>query len=332
MLFNLLTSWNLAAEMYEDRSLGLQLDPFVEKQITDGVTGKWLTPANKARALDTFVLAKQPLLPPGLDVRAQTFSDHLNWWSHVAPDLAMRTMGRYRPDEWFDLAPLISAGLASRGIEGDADHVRKMASQLQGMDENRRGGITDDYFRVVELEFAVAWLMCEFARRGVPTFGASRTPAGDPLQLTAGALDLVKFYFDNQVMVTAPRSFSEALDFRGNQRVPAWRQQISAWSEELATGKADFRQIKQQMDDANGYIQGSNLPTKLLPRGTAFFTLSAGTYEVLLADHHLAHLIGLGLWGVEIIRFVGETIRASTTSPDPLQYKWFLLANDSEKD
>ena len=49
-------------------------------------------------------------------------------------------------------------------------------------------------------------------------------------------------------------------------------------------------------------------------------------------DSHLAHLIGLGLWGVEIFRFVGETIRAATTSPDPLQYKWFMLASDGGKE
>jgi len=199
MLFNLLTAWSLSAEMYEDRTLGLRLDPFVEKQITDDITGKWLTPANRARALDIFVLAERPLLPPGLDVWAQQFSDHLKWWSYIAPDLGARTMGRYRPDEWFDLAQPISAGLASRGIEGDPDHIRKMASQLQKMDENRRGGICDEYFRTVEHEFDIAWLMCEFARRGTQTFGTSLTPAGDPLQMTAGASDLVQFYFDNQV-------------------------------------------------------------------------------------------------------------------------------------
>jgi len=220
MLFNLLTAWNLAAEMYEDRTLGLQLDPFGDGQITDGIAGKWLTPANRARALDTFVLAEQPLLPPGLDVRAQKFSDHLNWWSHVAPDLGGRIMERYRPDEWFDLAQLISAGLASRGIEAPPDHIHYMARELQKMDENRRGNINDKFFRTVELEFDIAWLMCEFARRSVPTFGTSLTPAGAPLQLSAGTLDLVKFYFDNQVRVTAPRSFSEALDLR---EIHAWR-------------------------------------------------------------------------------------------------------------
>ena len=241
MLFNLLTAWNLAAEMYEDRTLGLQLDPFVNQQITNGITGKWLTPANRARALDTFVLAEQPMLPPGLDVRAQQFSDHLKWWSDIAPDLGARTMGRYRPDEWFDLAQPISAGLASRGIEGDPDHIRYMATELQKMDENRRGAISDEYFRSVEHEFDIAWLMCEFARRRTPTFGSSLSPTGEPLQMTAGAVDLVKFYFDNQVRVAAPRSFSEGVDLRENQRVPEWRKQIFAWSEELATGKADFR-------------------------------------------------------------------------------------------
>jgi len=84
--------------------------------------------------------------------------------------------------------------------------------------------------------------------------------------------------------------------------------------------------------DANGYIEGGNLPTRLLPRWSAFFTLPAGTYEILLADHHLAHLIGIGLWGVELVRFFGETIRAATTSPDPLQYRWFMLANDGGKE
>lgn len=332
MLFNLLTAWNLAAEMYEDRTLGLQLDPFVNQQITNGITGKWLTPANRARALDTFVLAEQPMLPPGLDVRAQQFSDHLKWWSDIAPDLGARTMGRYRPDEWFDLAQPISAGLASRGIEGDPDHIRYMATELQKMDENRRGAISDEYFRSVEHEFDIAWLMCEFARRRTPTFGSSLSPTGEPLQMTAGAVDLVKFYFDNQVRVAAPRSFSEGVDLRENQRVPEWRKQIFAWSEELATGKADFQLIKQQMEDANGYIQGSNLPTKLLPRWSAFVTLPAGMYEVLLADHHFAHLIGIGLLGVEVIRFVGETIRDATTGRDPLQYKWFMLANDGGKE
>ena len=63
--------------------------------------------------------------------------------------------------------------------------------------------------------------MCEFARRSVPTFGTSLTSAGAPLQLSAGTLDLVKFYFDNQIRVTAPRSFSEALDLRENPRVAA---------------------------------------------------------------------------------------------------------------
>jgi len=203
-----------------------------------------------------------------------------------------------------------------------------MAEQLQRMDENRRGNISDPYFRSVEHEFDIAWLMCELARRSIPTFGASVTPTGGKLQHSAGTLDLIKFYFANQIRVTAPRSFSEALECRENQRVSAWRKQIADWSHELATGKSDFRHIKQQIDDANGYIEGSNLPTKLLPRWSAFVTLPAGLYEVLLADHHLAHLIGIGLVSIEVFKFIGETIREATRQPDPLQYQWFMLAND----
>ena len=178
----------------------------------------------------------------------------------------------------------MSAGLASRGISAEPDHICDMARRLQRMDEDRRGSINDKFFQTVELEFDIAWLMCEFTRRGAATFGTSLTPDGHPLHLSAGALDLVQFYFDNQVRVTAPRSFSEAMDIRDNPRVATWRRQVTAWAQELATGKADFRSIKQQMDDANGYIEGGNLPTRLLPRWSAFVTLPAGACRCCCPD------------------------------------------------
>ncbi|MCP1913352.1 hypothetical protein J2R96_005832 [Bradyrhizobium elkanii] len=124
-------------------------------------------------------------------------------------------------------------------------------------------------------------------------------------------------------------SFSEALDLRANPRIEAWRSKIKVWAEQLRTRKTDFTEIKAAIDDANGHLRGASLPSRLLPHWSWAVTLPMAGYEVLFANHEVAHAIGAGLLAIETVHLLGKALNHAVRSPDPLEHKWFLVSSQS---
>jgi hypothetical protein len=270
MLFHRFPAWNLAHALYFDPRMKAQDNPFIQHRFKEGFEQGWISPAYRRSALEMFVLDDTPLLPPDLDIDPRPIKDHLHWVGHVAPDLDIRPMGRYQVDEIRALKGLILSNLVARGIGVSPTDFDAIMVALKEIPEQIRWAATGRELHEIEQEFSMASLSLELTRRGIPTYSqVLPVVIGSPAaEGEAGADDLaiVKFYFENQVEVPSPASFSDALDLRGDPRIEAWRTKIGSWSKELRTGKTDFTKIKVAIEDANGYLRGASLPSRLLPR------------------------------------------------------------------
>jgi hypothetical protein len=333
MLFHRFPAWNLAHALYFDTRMKAQDNPFIQHRFKEGFEQGWISPAYQRSALEMFVLDDTPLLPPDLDIDPRPIKDHLHWVNHVAPDLNIRPMGRYQVDEIRALKGLILSNIVARGIGMSPTDFDAIMTALDEIPEQIRWAAIGRELHEIEQEFSMASLSLELTRRGIPTY-SQVLPAvigSPPVEGEAGAdgLAIVKFYFENQVEVPSPVSFSEAIDLRGNPRIEAWRAKIRSWSEELRTGKTDSTKIKAAIEDANGYLRGASLPSRLLPRWSWAITLPTAVYEVSLANHEWAHMIAAGLLAFEALHLLGKALPHAVRSPDPLEYKWFLVSSQS---
>ena len=331
MLFHRFPAWNLAHALYFDPRMSAMSNPFIQHRFEQGFGQGWISPAHTRSALEMFVFDETPLLPPDLDIDPRPIKDHLHWVGHVAPDLSLRTMGRFRIAEIRALKGLILSNLATQRLDVTDTDFDGIMADLEQIPEQIRWAASNEDLHAIEREFDQVSLSLELTRRGIPTYSqalpaiiGSPPPQG---QAKTDDLAIVKFYFDNQIEVPSPGSFSEALDLRSNPRMEAWRAKIRSWSEELRTGKTDFTRIKAAIDDANGYLHGASLPSRLLPRFSWTVTLPLGIGEVFFASHKAAHVIGATLLAIEAVHLLGEALKHAVRSPDPLEYKWFLVSS-----
>lgn len=331
MLFHRFPAWNLAHALYFDPRMSAADNPFIRHRFKEGFEEGWISPAHQRQALEMFVLADEPLLPPDLDIDPRPIKDHLHWIGHVAPDLNVRSMGRYQFSELRALKSLILSNLAMRNIAVSSADFDKTVTGLEEIPEKFRWFASDRALHEIELEFSMASISIELARRGIPTYSqilpdvigsAAKEGGTEPADLA-----IVTFYFENQIEVPSPATFSEALDLRANPRIEAWRAKVRVWSDELRAGKIDFRHIKTAVEDANGYLQGASLPSRLLPHWSWACTLPMGIVEVFFASHEWAHPIGAGLLAIESVHLLGEALNHAVRLPDPLEYKWFLVSS-----
>ncbi|MGV1759730.1 hypothetical protein ACQZ6F_25665 [Rhizobium sp. A22-96] len=331
MLFHRFPAWNLAHALYFDQRMGAADSPFIRHRFKEGFDEGWISPAHQRQALEMFVLAEEPLLPPDLDIDPRPIDGHLHWIGHVAPDLNVRPMGRYQVDELRALKNLIISNLAVRNITVSSASFDEITTDLEEIPERVRWFAGDRMLHEVELEFTMASISLELTRRGIPTYSqilpdiiGSEAKAGNT---EPADLAIVKLYFENQIEVPSPATFSEALNLRENPRIEAWRGKVRSWSDELQAGKIDFGHIKTAIDDANGYLKGASLPSRLLPHWSWICTLPMGFVEVFVAREELAHHIGAGLLAIESLHLLGKALNHAVRSPDPLQYKWFLVSS-----
>jgi hypothetical protein len=189
----------------------------------------------------------------------------------------------------------------------------------------------------IEREFMMAQETVQFATNDISTFShidikapPSGAPESNKLFHDADTeLRIIRLYFKDQVRVPAPDTFSQALDLRQNARILQWRNQIQQWSKDLRGGNISENYIKEQIDEANGYIEGTNFGTRLLPElATTVVLPVAAAYELFLGQHKFAHIIGIGILGVEIVRAWSELAKRAVQLPDALQYKWLLIKSE----
>jgi hypothetical protein len=343
MLFHRLQAWNLAYAMYQDGKIGFQRNGFIDERFEDGHKNHWITPLRTREALEMFVLDDDPLLPGDLDIDVRPARKHLRWWSDLV-ERPNQMMGRYRLDEMRGLKGLILANLKQRGFEiteSEFDLVvdlwkrtpeRIRWAQPGALAGRRHHGWEPKKAYEIELEFKSAATSLELASLGIPTYAyapktVSDMPATSNDETSELRLTVAKFYFQNQVAVPAPSSFSDALNLRENPRIEAWRSQLSAWSKKLSTGAMTYGEISEQIETANAYIEG--VPFRRIPRWASLVTLPAAFYHTFVHNSEWAHLVGIGLFAFEALRFgYGEIVRGSVAGPDPLEYKWLLVSNN----
>jgi hypothetical protein len=332
MLFHRFQAWNLALALYEDSKMAARgKEGFVGFRLEQGFREGWLRPALSREALEMFVIDEDPLLPPDLDIDPHPIKGHLRWFGEAVPELAMRTMGRYRLPEVRALEGLILSNLQRRGIAISPAKFSENIRKLEHTPEEVRWNIGDAAVREIELEFDMASLSLEFARRHIPTYtnvpsGRLGAPSG-AARPEADDLTVAKFYFQNQVQVPSPETFSAARDLRENARIQEWRKQINSWSAMLKSGTVQWAEITEEINDANGYIQGAQFPSRLIPRWTSFVTLPAAAYHTFTTHSELAHMVGLGVFAYEAFHVYADLVSHAVRAPNPLEYKWFLVSN-----
>ena len=343
MLFHRLQAWNLAYAMYQDGKIPFQINPFINHRFEDGHKNRWITPQRTREALEMFVVDDKPLLPGDLDIDVRPAKEHLRWWSEVVED-PNQTMGRYRLDEMRALKGLILANLRQRGsgITGtEFDQIinlwkrtpeRIRWAQPGSLAGRGHQGWEPQKAYEIELEFKSAAVSLELARHGIPTYSHAPEIVSDRRQQVESRPDeikltVAKFYFENQIRVPAPNSFYQALSLRENARIDAWRSQLYCWSKSLATGTMTYKDISEQIEAANAYIDG--VPFRTIPRWASLVTLPAAFYHTFLHTSEWAHLVGIGLFAFEALRVgYGEIVARSVTGPDPLEHKWLLVSNN----
>ena len=171
--------------------------------------------------------------------------------------------------------------------------------------------------------------MSRLSELGVPTFAKPRPEMLGPtpnmeVQTNPDAQFLVSLYFDN-VAVPAPMSALEAMRFRESARIEAWRAKIRAWQVNMASGRASEREILQEIEDANGYLQGARFISTTVGRITPWVTapLAIATYFVDALPHH-AEISAL-LATHTVLDRVGVAIETSVFGDRPLRADWVVL-------
>ena len=334
MLFHRFQAWNLAHAIYMDPAAGARHSGFVEHRFEQGFTEGWIRPAMSRDTLEMFVLDDTPLLPGDLDIDPRPLKGHLRWYGDIAPDLSLRAMGRYCLPEVRALKGQVLSNLRRRRFDLSGDDFDRITAGIEQIPENFRWAVSSEMLHEIELEFSMASLTMELARRGIPTYAfilpqsQNLGAPADPVAPPGHEVLVAKFYFENQVQVPSPSTFTEAIRLRENDRIQAWRTKVRSWSDALQSGSTKFEDIKQEIDDANSYILGAGFPLRLVPRWSAFFTLPMAYYHTFTNPNELSHMFGYFLFAVESVHVFGELISQAVKSPDPLEYKWLLVSNN----
>jgi hypothetical protein len=168
------------------------------------------------------------------------------------------------------------------------------------------------------------------ATQGVPTlFYQNRLAPGVPrsaIDALAPAAEkaaaVVSLYFQN-VRTPRPENLGEALTFRDNPSVQQWRSQVDAWTKEVTAKPSGLRFIRDEIEDANGYIEGAQRIKTALSIFTPWIMVPLHIAAALLPGLEAAHI---PLATIEALRWFGDKVEESVLDPDRLRYKWLMLS------
>jgi hypothetical protein len=327
MLFHRLEAWNLAYAMYDDPKMSFTKFPYIEHTFEEGFRNGWIRPERWRAALEMYVLDNAPLVNLDIDPRMRSYG--INWPSNLPPGI----MGRYRVSELRALKGLILYNLQYAGTPMTERAFDDLLTTWERWPEKTRWAHTSRPAHAVELEFGMISLSLELARRGIATYSRVPTAIGEvsakPPDNPEDDLTVAKFYFANQVRVPSPQTFSQAANLRDNARIQNWRAKVQAWSQQLTAGTIKPEDIKGEIKEANGYIEGVEFPHRLVPKWSSVVTLPASFYHVFILEGPWAHAIGIGLFAYEALHFFGQLASSAVKNSDPLKHKWFLVSNEA---
>ncbi|MCP1913351.1 hypothetical protein J2R96_005831 [Bradyrhizobium elkanii] len=212
MLFHRFPAWNLAHALYFDPRMTAYGAGFVQQRFTEGFSQGWISPAHTRSALEMFVLDETPLLPPDLDIDPRPIAGHLHWIDHAAPDLSIRSMGRFKVEEIRALKGLILTYLTARGVKMSPANFDAITTALEAIPEEIRWRAGGKELHEIELEFDMASVSLELTRRGIPTYSqalpaviGTQAPAAKPR--ADDDLAIVKFYLRTRSRCHRPCRF-----------------------------------------------------------------------------------------------------------------------------
>jgi hypothetical protein len=140
------------------------------------------------------------------------------------------------------------------------------------------------------------------AELGIPTLHYERGKADSAADLSPQMFSslpqdvssVIRLYFHN---VKAPHAetLRDALRLRDNPSIAEWRKQVFRWTQELEADRINLIEIKRQIEEANGYIEGATLLTKALSIFKPWMTVPAGVAAALSTGLHELHLFGVAV-------------------------------------
>jgi hypothetical protein len=330
MLFHTTEAWNLAAAMYATNR-NLVAEGYIADKFEEGKKNGWLCERKTQSALEMFVFADKAYLPPALDIPYPLDENHLARRINFEPENWSRR-SKDDPDTLIKLMDYIAPQLISRGVIKNTEvEIRRTAENWRM--QIKRDGTYSDAIDGIEHEIADEFVMAQrsvlFAAHGIPTFtGVEPRSSAEPgvdFPESEATLRAVRVYFKEQVRVPAPEDFNQAMRLREHPRIIQWREKVTEWSLKISSGKSIDSTIREEINDANGYIDGPDFATKLLPWWMNTIIIPAAIYERFSENHELTFWIGLTLLGIDVIKGICDIARASVRSEDPLKYKWFLV-------
>ncbi len=215
----------------------------------------------------------------------------------------------------------------AEGKRWDWGDVERTMSEMGNEHPEHRNG---DFWQITEAvsrEFSFLEECASVAAKNIPTFGEGADLPGYEesrfQNLTTETPVIIAYYFSNVVRCPSPRNLREELDLKNHDSVIRWREKVFAWSHCLATGSLRWEDIRGEIADANGYLEGAHFLSNLVPSWSIHVTLPLG-----IAAHLVPHLapVGWALIGVEAVKAYGELVGKAVSLPDRLQYKWLMVS------
>lgn len=286
--------WRRSAAMYDPDAV-TELKPFIQKALS-------------ARGM--------ALSDPDFDQLTDLWKEVRNWEEQWLPLSTTPDWMRQLSERW-----------AAEGRSWDWDDVGHI---MREMDKEHPGHRKESFWQLTEAvsrEFSFLQECASLAAKGVPTFGeGADLPTYEESRFrdfTSETPVIVAYYFHNVVRCPSPASLGEALVLKKHESVMRWREKVFAWSRCLASGELQWEDIRGEIHDANGYLEGAKFLSNLVPWWSVFVTLPLAAAAQLVPG--LAP-VGWGLVGVEAVKAYGALVDKAVSSPERLEYRWLMVS------
>jgi hypothetical protein len=300
-LFHESLAWNLFEDALEAQFVGPPDGASIWGQTrARGIAEGWLSPSLRQQAREMFVfcdkivmpvkgttplLTREGYVPATFDAgsRIPQLRGALRWVStdpgDPAHDLrwerAWSLTASSQSDLVRELWPFILSAPKVRLNGFDESHLEPL---LRLYSDPRLWPSASEKIRLlhnlVDAEFGFLVESLMLAEQQIPAIGMGPrlAPFSNPSS-TPGVECAVGMYFKDVVRCPSPRNLQEAIELRGHERIGAWRKKVLEWSGRVASGKADWSVVKDEIDEANGYIEGAEWTSRIVPAWSVFITL-----------------------------------------------------------
>lgn len=254
----------------------------------------------------------------------------VDWWSrlHSFEDKTRLKLGS-KNWEFYDRfrAALIKRDITSEPFLATLkDNTLDALFHIADGDPNRERSNYAKFENEVEKALVFARRAEQFGQLGYPTLTRTRrTGITKPIPSDiANNVALVRLYFET-IRLPVPSSIGDAIKLRNSDRIAMWREKIALWESSLCSDTLDIDRIRQELEDANAYLEGSKGISTMTSSISPWLTFGLGALLALFPDIDYAPAAGLALLGFEALKLAGDSIQKSVHGPDPLNFGWVLV-------